>query len=132
MVTNYRSKMSRTEEAEYNAYLLEQFNQICVSAHRGEELFGSGADMKAHTSMSNVYYAYFIGAKALERCKKDTEKIRHEYINEKTREAMDLEGWHSSQRLYHKAGELVRAYRQGECAADVFAEKIIAIVDGRD
>ena len=64
--------------------------------------------------------------------KKDTEKIRHEYINEKTREAMDLEGWRSNQRLYHNAGELIRAYRQGECAADVFAEKIIAIIDGRD
>lgn len=60
---NYRFKMSIPEEKAYHEFLLEEFRKICLSAKSGEDIFGSSADVKAHTSMGNVYYAYFIGAK---------------------------------------------------------------------
>lgn len=126
---NYRFKMSIPEEKAYHEFLLEEFRKICLSAKSGEDIFGSSADVKAHTSMGNVYYAYFIGAKDLERCKSDTAKIRHEYINEKIKEAQALWGFRWMQEMYHAVGEVFQAYSVEQNHET--AQALIAVVNGK-
>ena len=87
--------------------------------------------MMCYEAMFSLYYSYHFGAVDIEAAKNRTNKLKREYVNSKEREAMNLEGYQSKQRLYREAGELIRAYRKGECTADVFAEKIIAVIDGK-
>ncbi|MBR5261839.1 MAG: hypothetical protein IKV47_06690 [Oscillospiraceae bacterium] len=108
-----------------------RFEEICKAAHSAEDITGSLADLWCYEAMFSLYYSYHFGAVDIEAAKNRTNKLKREYINAKEREALNLEGYQSKQRIYREAGELIRAYRSGECAADVFAEKIIAVINGK-
>lgn len=119
---NYRSDMGAEEIA-------ARFAEICRSAYGGEGAQGSVVDMAAHTAMANLYNAYFSGAKTIERCEAETERVRREYTLAKAREALNLEGYRRMQAMYMAIGDVMREYRRENTIET--AEKLIAVIDGK-
>ena len=108
-----------------------RFEEICKAAYTGQDIDGSLADLMCYEAMSSLYYQYHFGAVDIEAAKVRTNKLRREYTQMKEREAMSLDGYKRNQEIYHKAGEVIRQYLHSGERVEV-ADKLIAIIDGRD